>query len=365
METIKVGFGGKGFLFRTEKGVFSPNQLDLGSRVLLENAPEAKYVLDLGCGYGAIGIIYANLHPESYVTLIDNDPSAIELAKENAKSNNVTNVKILKADVTYSTLPQEFDLVLSNPPWTKNRSVVPALINFAYQHLKDGGKFCLVINQSFRTEDLLLGTFGNEKQVASRPPYKILQAIKTGDEVNDLLATTKETLARLDFKPDALAGQYFLTDSEIIAKLVAAADLSKKDSVLEIGPGLGAITSKLAAGAGTVTAIEIENKFKPVLHQLPKSVTLIFDDFFKIFRGQQRPFAYNKIVANLPFMAAGAMIKNLSRFPIDRAVLIVPEKLAKNLGAEILFPVPCSFFYPLPDVDAVAIKLTNWPKSTL
>lgn len=177
---IDVDFAGEKFSFLTEKGVFSPGQLDLGSRILLETVVdyEAKNVLDLGCGYGVIGIIFAKFHPESFVTLLDNDPMVLALARENAASNAVTNVRLFKADVTFQTVPQIFDLILCNPPWTKNRSVIPKLVKFAFDHLSDNGKFCLVINKTFRTEDFLAGTFGNFEIIADRPPYKILQATR-------------------------------------------------------------------------------------------------------------------------------------------------------------------------------------------
>ncbi|MBI4099839.1 class I SAM-dependent methyltransferase [Candidatus Microgenomates bacterium] len=176
---ILVEFGNQKFSFLTEPGVFSPNQLDLGSRVLLENLPEGKNVLDLGCGYGAMGIIYAKLHPERFVTLLDNNLRAFELTKKNVLLNEVRNVKPFKADVTYSTLPWEFDLIFSNPPWAKSKSVLPKLFQFANNHLAVGGRFYVVVNKTFPTEDALREIFGKVVVVVEQSPYKVLQSIRT------------------------------------------------------------------------------------------------------------------------------------------------------------------------------------------
>lgn len=177
---ILVQFSEKEFTFFTEKEVFSPNQLDLGSRALLESIIDcqAKQVLDLGCGYGAMGIIYAHFNPESFVTLLDNDPRALELTKKNGPLNGVKNIKPFKADVTYATLPWQFDLILSNPPWAQNRSVIPKLLEFAYNHLVPGGKFAVVINRTFQLEKPLQKIFGNVTTLLDRPPYKVLQSVK-------------------------------------------------------------------------------------------------------------------------------------------------------------------------------------------
>ncbi len=363
METI---FEGQKFIFETDRRVFSPQQFDLGSRRLLENLKdEAKFVMDLGCGYGALGIIYAKTHPDSEVMLVDVDPIAIELAKKNIELNGIKNARAFKADVKYATMQQTFDLVLANPPWTKNKSVTPQLIKFAHQQLNLNGKLWVVINHSFRTEDLMMGMIGNVENIATLPPYKILQSIKTNQVVNDLLGLTKQALEQNKIELKPMLGQYFLTDSQTVFKLVEAAKLSPKDTVLEIGAGLGVITDALAKKAGRVIAIEMDKQYRHVLHQLPKNVDLVFEDFFTVFKKRVSPFKFNKVVANLPFFAAGSVLKNLARFPIDTLVVIVPEKFSRSLPGEKLFTIPRTFFYPTPAANSVAMKLTNWQKSNV
>lgn len=178
---ISVRYGDQDFVFETESSLFSPNQLDSGSRLLLNSIaiPEsAKSILDIGCGYGAIGIILAKLHPDKFVFLIDNDPIAFETAKKNVELNGLKNAKVFKADVTYSTLPQKFGVALSNPPWSKNVSVNPALVKFAYDNLKPDGIFAAVINKSFRLQDEMEKTFGNVKVLSEESLFKILLSQK-------------------------------------------------------------------------------------------------------------------------------------------------------------------------------------------
>jgi len=132
----------------------------------------------VGCGYGAMGIIFGKSHPNCQVTMIDNDRVALKLAKENVVLNEVNNLKIYKIDITRQTLNRKFDLAISNPPWTKNHSVIPKLITFAFDHLNPGGKLYLVINQAFKTEVVLKEIFQNSEVVFSDGPYKVLRSIK-------------------------------------------------------------------------------------------------------------------------------------------------------------------------------------------
>jgi len=173
---IAVEFYGGKNSFLTDPKLFSPKQLDEGSRLLLESVTDskAKTVLDLGCGYGAMGIIYAKLRPESFVTLLDNDPRALELARENSILNQIKNVRIFKANITYATLPWKFDLILSNPPWSKSKSVIPKLLEFTHEHLAVGGKLYLVVNKTFRLDPSMEKIFGKVTTVSDCTPYKAL-----------------------------------------------------------------------------------------------------------------------------------------------------------------------------------------------
>lgn len=181
MAQIKTNFLGQDFVFNTDQKLFSPNQIDPGSLLLLETVARLNLtgsLMDLGCGWGIMGIILAKLFPKTDVLLLDNDPLAILFAKENVVLNKVLNTHVFKADVIRTNPEKQFDLVVTNPPWAKSISVIPALINFAYQHLKIGGQFYMVINESFKTDVVIKTIFGNVSMPSSRSPYKILWSTK-------------------------------------------------------------------------------------------------------------------------------------------------------------------------------------------
>ena len=181
MAQIKTNFLGQDFVFNTGQKLFSPNQIDPGSLLLLETVSKtnlSRSVMDLGCGWGAMGIILAKLFPKINVMLLDNDPLAILFAKENIALNKIANVQVFKADVIRTNPDKKFDFIITNPPWAKSTSVIPALINFAHQHLKTGGKFYMVINETFKTDGVVKNIFGNVSMPSFRSPYKILLATK-------------------------------------------------------------------------------------------------------------------------------------------------------------------------------------------
>ena len=204
---MKVIYKDIEFNFETHPRLFSPNQLDSGSKLLLDNitlSEKSKNIMDLGCGWGAVGIILAKLHPDKFFYLVDNDPLAIEIAKKNIVLNGIKNAKVFKADVTYSTLPFKVDVVVSNPPWDKNQSVIPALVKFSYDHLNPPGDLFVVINQSFRTEDQMEKIFGQVEKIAETLPYKILHSCKGDIPRNDLLEYTKNILVTKQISLDPL-----------------------------------------------------------------------------------------------------------------------------------------------------------------
>lgn len=169
---------GHQFVFKTDRRLFSPNKLDFGTRFLLENAhisAKTKTVLDLGCGWGAIGIVIAKIHPQIQVVLTDNDPIALKLTRENIAVNKITNTKIIPTSSLGENL---FDIVFSNLPWHKNLTAVPQMTKQAFESLKVGGKFNAVINKQYRTQNKVEEIFGNVKIVSENSSYKIIQAVK-------------------------------------------------------------------------------------------------------------------------------------------------------------------------------------------
>jgi len=116
---IKATLRGRDFTFHTTWGLFSPEKIDEGTSMLIESVElgEAKMLLDLGCGYGAIGIVLANEKPDLKVDMIDKDFVAVEYANKNAKLNGVQNTKAYLSN-GFDQIPKEqkFDLIISNLP---------------------------------------------------------------------------------------------------------------------------------------------------------------------------------------------------------------------------------------------------------
>jgi 16S rRNA (guanine1207-N2)-methyltransferase len=149
------------FRFRTAAGVFSRTAVDDGSRCLLQAADlrGARRILDLGCGYGVLGIVAAARAPHARVTLVDVNPRAVGLAAENITLNHVANADVRCGDGCAPVAGEQFDVVLFNPPIRAGRSVVVRLLQEAHACLRPGGRLYLVARtrQGARTLGRLMG----------------------------------------------------------------------------------------------------------------------------------------------------------------------------------------------------------------
>lgn len=147
---IEEVFHQQSYTFITSSGVFSKKRVDFGSRLLIKTVQigTAKEILDLGCGYGPIGLVIASTYPDVHVTMVDINPRAVELAKENAKRNKVEGQTSIYLSDGYAAIPDsQFDLVLINPPIRAGKSVVYRLFAETKKHLKPGGRLSIVIRK--------------------------------------------------------------------------------------------------------------------------------------------------------------------------------------------------------------------------
>ena len=141
---------GKPFQFKTDNGVFSKREVDFGSRLLIETfvMPDLKgSVLDAGCGYGPIGLSVAKVYPERVVHLIDVNLRALELTKENAKLNQIDNIKIYESDRLINVTERDFAAILTNPPIRAGKKIVHDIFDQSYQLLASGGELWVVIQK--------------------------------------------------------------------------------------------------------------------------------------------------------------------------------------------------------------------------
>lgn len=141
---------GQSLRFRTDAGVFSKKGVDFGSRLLVETAEiePSTLVLDLGCGYGAIGIAVAKAVPQVNVVMVDVNERAVKLAEQNAQLNRVGgSVKVLQSDGFHAVRNQTFDSILFNPPIRTGKAVIYRLFREAAKALKPTGSLWIVIRK--------------------------------------------------------------------------------------------------------------------------------------------------------------------------------------------------------------------------
>jgi 16S rRNA (guanine1207-N2)-methyltransferase len=179
----EVSLRGYSFRFMTDAGVFSKSGVDYGSQVLidvLELDASAK-VLDVGCGYGPIGLTAAKLAKHGHVTMIDINERAVELSIENAKLNAISNVTVVQSDVYESVRQLKFDVIITNPPIRAGKAVVHQIFEEGYELLEQGGSMWVVIQKkqgapSAQAKLELL--FGEVEEVTKDKGYRIFRAVK-------------------------------------------------------------------------------------------------------------------------------------------------------------------------------------------
>ncbi|WP_335872153.1 class I SAM-dependent methyltransferase [Bacillus sp. 2205SS5-2] len=179
----RVELRGNTFKFKTDQGVFSKNEVDYGSRLLIDvfQSPRVKGdLLDVGCGYGPIGLSLAKSSQDCTVSMVDVNERALSLAKENAENNNVHNVSIYESDELHSVVG-EFAAIVTNPPIRAGKTVVHNILRQSFQHLLVGGELWVVIQKKQgapSAQSKLEEIFGNVDVVVKKKGYHILRAQK-------------------------------------------------------------------------------------------------------------------------------------------------------------------------------------------
>ncbi|MEK3733307.1 MULTISPECIES: class I SAM-dependent methyltransferase [Paenibacillus] len=174
---------GNTFRFISDAGVFSKGGVDYGSKVLIEAMdirPDAS-VLDVGCGYGPIGLAAAKLAAAGHVTMIDINSRAVELAKENAIRNSIANVTVMESDLFAAVKGQQFDVILTNPPIRAGKETVFAIFEEAWHHLRDNGELWIVIQKKQGAPSAkakLESLFKKVEEVTKDKGYRIFKATK-------------------------------------------------------------------------------------------------------------------------------------------------------------------------------------------
>ena len=149
-------YRGVSLRFETDAGVFSRGEVDTGTRLLLEALPEtlSGEVLDLGCGWGVIGISIARVWPETHVTMADVNLRALELSRENAKSNHAV-VDCVESDGMAALSGRVFNTIVTNPPIRAGKQVIYQMFSDAAKQLAPDGALYLVVRKQQGAESCI------------------------------------------------------------------------------------------------------------------------------------------------------------------------------------------------------------------
>lgn len=180
--SFKFTLGDNKTLFlTTDTGVFSKDKVDYGSECLIKSMPRLTgHILDLGCGYGVIGLSLALLNPSSYVTMVDINERAVALANENAKNNKIENVKVYTSD-GFANVKGLFSTIVSNPPIRAGKKVIYPLFEKSIDFLEDGACLYLVIQKkqgAISAMEKLKTIYGNCELINKSGGYWILKSTK-------------------------------------------------------------------------------------------------------------------------------------------------------------------------------------------
>ena len=202
-------------------------------------------------------------------------------------------------------------------------------------------------------------------------------------------SVTRAILERHGFTFKKSFGQNFLTDTNILQKIVDTAEIDKKVNVIEIGPGIGALTEFLAESAAEVMAFEIDDRLVPILADTLRdfdNVTVVNQDILKVNLAQyiaefKNPDLPIKVVANLPYYITTPILMHLieSGIPFSEFVVMMQKEVADRISAQpntkaygslsiavqyymtakVAFIVPRTVFVPAPNVDSAILKMVR------
>ncbi len=208
-----------------------------------------------------------------------------------------------------------------------------------------------------------------------------------------MAARTKKLLRHYNIRTRKKLGQHFLIDDDVLEKILSAADLTKDDTVIEVGPGLGLMTQELAKRAGWVIAIELDNRLAALLQDnlQTENVVVLNEDILgtdpaKLLKGSAPHFPPQlhsyKVVANLPYYITSPVLRHFLEAPVKPTMMVVmvQKEVAETIAAEaggrsllsiavqfygkpsIVTYVPAASFFPPPEVDSAVVKIDVYDK---
>ena len=170
------------FVFHTTWGIFSPRNIDEGTLLLLKylEINENDDCLDLGCGYGPIGLTMAKLAPKGTTTLVDKDFKAVEYSNINAELNQIKNAEALLSNGFDQINKRKFNVIASNVPAKVGNEMLTIFLYDAYKQMKPGAKFYVVTITGLRKyiKRNFEEVFGNYKKLKQGPNYTVAMETK-------------------------------------------------------------------------------------------------------------------------------------------------------------------------------------------
>ena len=176
---------GSSFRFITYSGVFSPRDLDYATLLLADNMhlPEDGLILDMGSGYGPLGIVAARIRPRAKVIMADVNRRALSAARENIKLNNTLNASVVESDffANLTGLKGSIDAIITNPPIAIGLKSIFSFIEDSIDFLRPGGSLQLVARHNkggSRLESHMKGVCGNVAQLAKSGGFRVYMSVK-------------------------------------------------------------------------------------------------------------------------------------------------------------------------------------------
>ena len=174
---IEPNLRGNLIKLNTGSGVFSIGNIDKGTKLLIENCivEQDWKILDLGCGYGPIGISLAKALPQSKVLMTDINERAVRLARDNIRLNNIENASAIKSNL-YDKIEGKFNTIIANPPQFAGRDICYEIIEKAKDHLEKDGLLQLVARHNKggkQLEKKMNEVFGNAKDITKKSGYRV------------------------------------------------------------------------------------------------------------------------------------------------------------------------------------------------
>ncbi len=180
LKTIKFTYNFKTFEFVTAPSVFSHKKIDKGTQLLIQRMklPDTGRVLDLGCGYGVIGIVVASTNPNLKVVMTDINKRAVKLARLNCRKNNV-HAQVKWGNLYEPVKDTSFDVILTNPPVTSGLEKVFSIVEQALFHLNPYGSLQLVIKKGNKTiKKKMRKVFEKVVELDKKAGYRVLLGTK-------------------------------------------------------------------------------------------------------------------------------------------------------------------------------------------